>query len=232
MAPQPLTVCRQRDHPSSNHARVTSAANDSVIGKDAYEHTFHNLSQLYTSDHIRYYDLGGLGFQATAQRLAQEIPTDFPVASYLDLGAGTGLTTIACAKPLTQLEQEFDIVMVDGLRDLLDKALLNLHREVPQVALRSDISVINDDVLNFSQRMPNRISTTTFSLITAERVFLNVRKNQRPTPIMPDEVARAAFRNVKPKLTSSRRKQLVLCRQTATTLLSLTTSNYHNFRVR
>lgn len=75
---------------------------------------------VYTLSHTRLYNLTALGFRATAQRLAEEIPTDFPVTSYLDLGAGTGITTIAYAKRLIQLRQEFDVVLIDGLRDMLD----------------------------------------------------------------------------------------------------------------
>lgn len=100
MKPQPLTTCQQRDPLAIDNAHVRTLAAGNVIEDDMIDDTIQNLPTIYSPNHIQYYDLVGLGFRATARRLAQEIPTNFSVTAYLDLGTGTAITTLECVKHL------------------------------------------------------------------------------------------------------------------------------------
>ena len=98
------------------------SANNTLAQDDVIEHRYGALRHVYTTNHTLYYDLTGLGFENTAQRLAREIPSNFVVSSYMDLGTGSNLTARAYIRPLSQLGAESEVIIVDVLEDLLTDA--------------------------------------------------------------------------------------------------------------
>ena len=77
-----------------------------------------------------------LGFEAMAQRLALEIPDSLSVFSYLDLGTGTGITAVACAKLLLNKGQSFSMLLADGLPNILDRVLEKVGKFMKSDSLR------------------------------------------------------------------------------------------------
>ena len=180
MEPSLLTTSRRRDSLAFDNSQVESEAATTLLQDDTIEHAFESLSQVYSKPHVDLYDLIGLGNRAIAQRLAEKIPTKFSVSSYLDLGAGTRSTTIACAKRLVQGKEAFEIVLLDGLKDMLNQALKKFREEIPNHVSLGHVSAVFGDVCNFpSTIISNDGGSAAFSLITAQRVFLNIKKDRR-----------------------------------------------------
>ena len=84
-------------------------------------HSYNQLNTIYTRNHIMTYDFASMGFMATANLFAPEIPLTSPVTSYLNLGTGTGLIAIACTRILHHAGYSFRLPLVDGVPNLLDQ---------------------------------------------------------------------------------------------------------------
>ena len=90
----------------------------------------YQLPNLYSDGHIRAYDVTALNFGTTARVLASEIPMDFSVSSYLDLGTRTGLTAVVCGEALLSSGHYFHLLLAGGLDEMLNRALTKLHNKL------------------------------------------------------------------------------------------------------
>ena len=183
--PPPLSTSGKRDSNYYDNARVTILANNTLTQDDAIEHGYEELEHTYNTDHILYYDLISLGFESTAQILAREISSDFAISSYLDLGTGSGLTARACIRQLPQLGADSKIVIVDGLEGMLTQAKNKLELALNVADIRAperlltyigDVTALPPAILQDTQ---NKWGFATFSLLTAQRVLINIKKDRR-----------------------------------------------------
>ena len=174
--PPPLSTADRRDPKVYDNAAISKFANSSRAEDDATEHRYEELGNTYNTQSISYYDFIGLGFESTAEKLSRQIPSDFAVSAYLDLGTGTGLTAKACMGRLQQLKGQTKVVVIDALEGMLAQARKKLESMLNVASYIGDITGLPPAIL---QDIQNRWGISTFSLVTAQRVLLNVRKDRR-----------------------------------------------------
>ncbi len=117
-------------------------------------------------------------FQDTAARFASQVLFDSPITSYLDLGVGTGLTAMATTRLLVDAGHDF------RLPAFLTQAFDKLKSEFPGrrwggepvATLKSDVFT---DMVRLGKRLLEKHGLSGVSLITTQRVFLNLRKDRR-----------------------------------------------------
>ena len=174
--PPLLSISPKRDARAYDNAKVTALANETLAEDDAMEHRYEALGDTYKADFIKYYDFLSLGFESTAKILAREISLDSAVSSYLDLGTGTGLTAKACIRQLPQPGAETKVVIIDALERMLTEAKKKLESMSNVATCIGDVTALPPAIL---QDIQNRWGFSTFSLVTAQRVLLNIKKDRR-----------------------------------------------------
>ena len=172
----PLLTSNGRDAKAYDNVRVTALANETLAEDDAIEHRYEALGDIYNARLIQLYDVISLGFESTAEQLARAVSLESTVSSYLDLGTGTGLTAKACIQQLPGTGAETKVVIIDALELMLTEAKKKLE-STPNVATYiGDITALPPAIL---QDIQNRWGFSTFSLVTAQRVLLNIKKDRR-----------------------------------------------------
>ncbi len=184
MANQPLHLitCTARDSHIVNRLYIRNDIAHHAAIEGAMEHVVGELPSLYTQMHIVLYDMSNPGSASTADLLASQVPIGSPITSYLDLGTGTAGTALACSRVLHRAHHTFQLVLVDGLKDMLQFAVLKLQSELPQDAVSQIHAVAGDIRGDFASVRANihmMRELTSVSLITAQRILLNVRAGLR-----------------------------------------------------
>lgn len=96
----------------------------------------------------------------------------------------------ACTGTLLQSNSDIEVVLVDALRKMLDKAELGVSKELSGSESFQSASVVYSDIFSTSdmQKLVRRHDVNGASLITAQRVMLTVRKDRRAQQL-PDWTA-------------------------------------------
>ena len=178
-----LTRPDRRDPSSVNLAFINASIAQSGTEDANTEHRHEHLNQLYSMDLIAAYDYVSMGHAATATLFASEVRLTTPVTSYLDLGTGTGFTAVACARILRAAGYYFRLILVDGMPKLLHQALAKFDAEFPYPDAFPDVyfeyTDIQGNLAGLQAAIFSRYQISGVSLITAQRVFLNVRVSLR-----------------------------------------------------
>jgi len=181
--PSHLKTSFKRDHPINDINQIREDLMKASNNDNARAHIYKNLSSLYSPDHISGYDMFP-GFMATATLFASHILLTSPITSYLDLGAGTGLTAVATARVLLDAGYNFRLIVVDGVSNFLEQALDKVQSYFPQrMWAGQTISCLRSDVFSnmagLQEYLLEKQGLPGISLITAQRFFFNLRKDLR-----------------------------------------------------
>lgn len=119
------------------------------------------------------------GSDEAASLLASQIPAGIHVLLYVDLGTGSGKTANASIQRLMDQGQHPRVWLVDSLQGMIDIAMGKIRSLLED----RDDAIINGvvaDVLSNQQHLQATINSITHTdLITAQRVFINSRFDQR-----------------------------------------------------
>ncbi len=176
--PVNISTSARRDDPINNSRTMRKDLARASINDDTKEHTCNMLDSLYSPEIIDYSAVPG--FEDTAARFASQVLFNSPIISYLDLGVGTGLT----ARLLVDAGHDFRLLVAEGLPAFLTQAFDKLKSEFPGrrwggepvATLKSDVFT---DMVRLGKRLLEKHGLSGVSLITAQRVFLNLRKDRR-----------------------------------------------------
>lgn len=125
-----------------------------------------------------------MGFAESAELLASQILASLVASAYLDIGCGTGLTTLACTKKLLETVNASGttvaVRVVDGLTKIVELASRKIFfaaEDNPAFAgVRWKVGDVLGDAGFLSTTIPQFEPPC---LGTAQRVFLNVRVDQQ-----------------------------------------------------
>ena len=182
--PAPLTSPPTgRDLPYMTRVYLRAKIDQLRATDNEIEHDFQTLNQIYPNELINNYDLVSIGFAESAELLASQIPASLVASAYLDIGCGTGFTTLAFTKKLLEAANASGttvaVRVVDGLAKMVELASRKIFSTAEDNPAFAGVGWKFGDVLRdasfFSTTIPQFEPPC---LGTAQRVFLNVRVDQ------------------------------------------------------